>query len=197
MIKNLELYKVYEYLSKEIILLDDFLSEYNDDINHIFQDINKCHTLLSYSIKKRNINKKFVKRLLLYGADLNIRLEYYNSPLFYLLIYHELDIVKEILQTVKINMSNVFNFYYIMYNLIGYDDYQKWQYIMNNDYKLLLSETTIRLFCRNKPDKKIWLQKECIEIYYTLILMNKSKHSHTFTFIPIELIKKIFRMIFI
>lgn len=94
----------------------------------------------------------------------------------------------------------------------------KWLYLTKRRYDILLSPTTINLsrgyFNINRGGKNIvnlqhkrvqipkyqqqnWLIEDCLEIYYTMILMNNSTENRQFHQIPTDIIKKIYLMLFI
>lgn len=264
-----KVYNIYRGLSNGVIELDEYM--YKNDINKIF--INKwfshfanamtpyindndmtnnmykddilCHTILSYSFKKKNMNMRLVKTLILYNADINIQFCDYKSPLFYLFKYQDLDKIKEVLNysgitneggvnMKKINeietrgqfeercneirrirydiraekvsslsddelqdkVYNSFNFYYILHTLVSDNKYDVWSYLTKNRYDIMLSNYTINMFCNCFPNLN-WLLKDCIEIYYTMILMSNSKSNNIFTGLPLEIVRKIYKNIFI
>ena len=112
-----------------------------------------------------------------------------------------------------IDITKLDNFYYILYTILLKNDREKWIYLTKNRYDILLSPTTIKLskgYFKLSNSRRLgryqipvnnqqsWLIKDCIEIYYTLILINCSKKElNIFCQIPVEVIKKIYLMLFI
>ena len=209
------IHKIYQTLSSGSLDLEEYL-ETKYPINSIFHCCNSYHTILSYAFKKEHINLSLVKSILSKGGTTNIIFLDYTSPLFYLFKYQKIHLIKEIIETNQIDIYGASNFHYILYMLLMKNEREKWLYLTNKKYEILLSPITINLskgyfdlkntkykYKYNKrlqlPDcnQQNWLITDCIEIYYTLILMCYNLGNSNFNNIPVEIIKKIYLFLFI
>lgn len=215
--KEDSIHNIYHYLNNGLLDLNEYI-DIKYPINSIFHCCNSYHTILSYSLKKTNINMSLVKKIIKNGGRLDIIFSDYTSPMFYLFKFQTIDVIREIIESNHIDIYNVSNFYYILYTILMKNERDKWLYLTKRRYDILLSPTTINLskgyFSINRGGKNVvnlqhkriqipkyqqqnWLIEDCLEIYYTMILMNYSTENRQFHQIPADIIKKIYLMLFI
>jgi len=171
--KIFSIHSLYSELHNKTHNLAELLTFHNIGINDIYSCCGTHHTLLSYSLSKKDIHIFIILDLLKHNADFGVMFKDNRSPLYYLCTKQPAYIIKIILQCIMpIQIEKIDNINLIINTLIDLDKKKEFIFLTNQCCNLLLSDKIINKMIMN--NKKEWLYESCIVIYYNLILASEN-----------------------
>ena len=193
--KIYSIHRIYRHLSniKNISQLD--IEVYLNNIDIIFNCCNTYNTLLSYSLRQKEINFHLIN--ILYQMKSNINIEFRNgqTPISYLIKNHSLIIIKDVFHIFNINPESIYNLNMYIHLCIFINKYDVFHYLIDNNISILLNQNIINII--NKYHKVMWLLDSGSYIYHILVKGAKSKYINKLSNIPDELIVYIYKNIYI
>jgi hypothetical protein len=193
------IHNLYDNLISKKINLSNYLKQKYRDINDRYFCCSKYHTLLSYIFETDNIDYGLLTEVLGHKPDLFFVFPDGTSPFYYLLNYQDIICIEYVLSFLhitkhQININTVRNLFIISTKLIERERKDIFIYILHNNFDILLSQHTLNIIHENK--KLNWIYSAADEIYYTLLLLSKSKQKNPFNKLSFDVIGKIYQLSF-
>lgn len=192
-IKSYSIHNLYIDLQSKKMDITILLDYLNNNINYEFYCCSTYHTILSYSLTKK-INIKLVKNILDNGGNIHLELTNGYTPIYYLFLYQELDIIEKIMNYTKTTLDN--NYKNRLLELsISNNNLPKTIYLIDGDYSILFSNNL--QFIITKYNNTGWYKILGQEIFHLLSTANNSKYNNLFSNLSDDIITYIYSSIFI
>lgn len=192
-IKSYSIHNLYMDLQSKNMDITILLDYLDNNINYEFYCCSTHHTILSYSLTK-TINIKLVKDILDNGGNIQFELTSGYTPIYYLFLYQELDIIEKIMNYTKTKLDN--NYKNRLLELsISNNNLPKTIYLIDGDYSIIFSNNL--QFVITKYNNTSWYKILGQEIFYILSKANNSKYNNLFSNLSDDIIRYIYFSIFI